>query len=112
MPPTRRATARPSDFYKDGTSTKLHLPVTVALDSPQTVQVNLQGTSQLVIGCTAASADGSYGDDIDVVIGDATLSRLRLAGVYTASCAGTNSAMAPPRRPGCRREPTSWRRER
>ena len=63
------------DFYKDGTSTKLHLPVTVALDSPQTVQVNLQGTSQLVIGCTAASADGSYGDDIDVVIGDATLSR-------------------------------------
>ena len=63
------------EFYKDGNSTQLHLPVAVALDSPQMVKVNLQGTSQLEINCTAANPDGGYGDDIDVVIGDATLSR-------------------------------------
>ncbi len=63
------------EFYKDGNSTQLHLPVTVALDSPQTVKVNLQGTSQLEINCTAANPNGSFGEDIDVVIGDATLSR-------------------------------------
>jgi NPCBM/NEW2 domain len=63
------------EFYKDGTSTQLHTLVTVALDSPQTVKVNLQGTSQLDINCTAANEGGSYGDDIDVVLGDATLSR-------------------------------------
>lgn len=63
------------EFYKDGTSTQLHPLVTVALDSPQTVKVNLQGASQLEINCTAAAEGGSYGDDIDVVIGDATLSR-------------------------------------
>jgi NPCBM/NEW2 domain-containing protein len=61
-------------FHKDGTATQLHLPVTVALDSPQTVQVQLQGASQLQINCTAANADGTNGEDIDVVIGDATLS--------------------------------------
>ena len=60
------------EFYKDGTSTQLHLPVTVALDSPQTVTVNLQGASQLQINCTAANAGGG-GDDIDVVLGNATL---------------------------------------
>ena len=36
--------------------------------------MKLQGASQLEIGCTAADADGAYGDDIDVVIGNATLS--------------------------------------
>ena len=36
--------------------------------------VKLQGASQLKVNCTAASADGSYGEDIDVVLGDARLS--------------------------------------
>jgi hypothetical protein len=61
-------------FYKDGTSTELGQPITIALDSPQRVSLNLQGSSQLEIYCAAANPDGSDdGDDIDVAIGGATL---------------------------------------
>ncbi len=61
-------------FYKDGGSTELGQPVTIALDSPQRVSLPLQGSSQLEISCVAANQTGSNGDDIDVAIGEATLS--------------------------------------
>ncbi|HEV2254525.1 MAG TPA: hypothetical protein VGS06_15130 [Streptosporangiaceae bacterium] len=60
-------------FYKDGGSTELGKPITIALDSPQRITLPLQGSSQLEISCVAAQT-GSSGDDIDVAIGDATLS--------------------------------------
>lgn len=61
-------------FYKDGGSTELGQPVTIALDSPQRVSLPLQGSSQLEISCVAANQTGNNGDDIDVAIGGATLS--------------------------------------
>ncbi len=61
-------------FYKDGGSTELGRPVTIALDSPQRVSLPLQGSSQLEISCVAANQTGLNGDDIDVAIGEATLS--------------------------------------
>jgi hypothetical protein len=62
-------------FYKDGGSTELGQPLTIALDSPKRVSLNLQGSSQLEIYCIAANqASEGNGDDIDVAIGDATLS--------------------------------------
>jgi hypothetical protein len=60
-------------FYKDGGSTELGKPITIALDSPQRISLPLQGSSQMEISCVAAQT-GSEGDDIDVAIGDATLS--------------------------------------
>lgn len=60
-------------FYKDGGSTELGKPITIALDSPQRISLPLQGSSQMEISCVAAQT-GSDGDDIDVAIGDATLS--------------------------------------
>jgi hypothetical protein len=62
-------------FYKDGGSTELGQPITSALDSPQRISLPLQGSSQLEISCVAANQTGSNGDDIDIAIGDATLSR-------------------------------------
>lgn len=61
-------------FYKDGGSTELGQPITIALDSPQRVSLPLQGSSQLEIYCVAANGASTSGDDIDVAIGDATLS--------------------------------------
>lgn len=61
-------------FYKDGGSTELGQPVTIALNSPQRVSLPLQGSAQLEISCVAANQIGTNGDDIDVAIGDATLS--------------------------------------
>jgi hypothetical protein len=55
-------------FLKDGTSRQLIPNVTVALDQPERVQVNLRGTSQLEIDCTASQPGG-----IDIVLGNATL---------------------------------------
>ena len=60
-------------FYKDGDSTELGQPVTIALDSPQRVSQDLQGASQLEIYCVSANGGSSNGDDIDVAIGGATL---------------------------------------
>jgi hypothetical protein len=63
-------------FFKDGGSTELGQPFTIALDSTQQVSLNLQGSSQLEISCVAANEDSttSSGDDIDVAIGNARLS--------------------------------------
>jgi hypothetical protein len=61
-------------FYKDGGSTELGQPLNVALNSPQQVNLNLQGSAQLEIYCVAANDDSDNGDDIDVAIGNATIS--------------------------------------
>lgn len=61
-------------FSKDGGSTELGQPITIGLDRPQRVSLPLQGSSQLEISCVAANQTGSNGDDIDVAIGEATLS--------------------------------------
>jgi hypothetical protein len=62
-------------FYKDGGSTQLGQTYTIALDSPQKVRLPLRGSSQLEISCVAANQDdpSGDGDDIDVIIGHATL---------------------------------------
>jgi hypothetical protein len=46
---------------------------TIKFDSPQRISLPLQGSAQMEISCVAAQI-GSDGDDIDVAIGDATLS--------------------------------------
>jgi len=61
-------------FFKDGSSTQLGATLTVALDNPARVTLNLQGSSRLEIYCIAANQDGSNGDDINVAIGNAKLS--------------------------------------
>jgi hypothetical protein len=61
-------------FYKDGGSTRLGNSVTVALDAPAHIDLNLQGSSQLEISCSAAN-QYSDGDDIDVAIVNGTLSK-------------------------------------
>jgi len=60
-------------FYKDGGSNELGKPITIALDSPLRISLPLRGSSQMEISCVAAQTS-SDGDDIDVAIGDATLS--------------------------------------
>ncbi len=40
-------------FHKDGSATQLSSPVTVSLDHRQSVHLNLQGSSQLEISCSA-----------------------------------------------------------
>jgi hypothetical protein len=62
-------------FYKDGGSTRMGNSFTVALDAPTSIHLNLQGTSQLEIYCSAANADGSNGDDIDMAVVNGTLSK-------------------------------------
>jgi hypothetical protein len=59
-------------FLKDGGPTQLIPQVTTALGQPQTVTVPLAGTVQLEISCTASSSSGG---GIDIVLGNATLSR-------------------------------------
>jgi hypothetical protein len=56
------------DFFKDGTTTKLVRTVTIALDQPKNIPVPLKGASQLTISCSGST------NDIDVVLGNATLS--------------------------------------
>lgn len=56
-------------FLKDGTTTQLAPGVTTALGQPQTVHVNLQGASQLAIGCATSELW-----NIDIALGSATLS--------------------------------------
>ena len=54
-------------FFGDG-STQLSRPVTVSLDHPQSVHLNLQGSSQLEIEC-----NGSTNSWMDVALGNATI---------------------------------------
>jgi hypothetical protein len=59
-------------FFKDGSS-QLGGPVTVTLDHPQSVHLNLQGASQLEIACSGTSVANDSLVSMDVVLGNATL---------------------------------------
>jgi hypothetical protein len=60
-------------FYKDGSATQLSTPVTVSLDHPQSVHLNLQGSSQLEIACSAINTSSQAKTDMDVALGNATI---------------------------------------
>jgi hypothetical protein len=69
-------------FYKNddfSRSSRLGGPYEVSLGSPETVTIALQGADELSVNCAAAhGADafsGDGGDDLDVVIVNATLTR-------------------------------------
>ena len=60
-------------FFKDGSSTQLGSPVTVSLDHPQSVHLNLQGSSQLEIACSAIGQTTHSQVDMDGALGNATI---------------------------------------
>jgi hypothetical protein len=60
-------------FYKDGSATQLMTPVTVSLDHPQSVHLNLQGASQLEVACSAISTTSQDSEYMDVAFGNATI---------------------------------------
>jgi hypothetical protein len=60
-------------FFKDGSSTQLGSPVTVSLDHPQSVHLNLDGSSQLEIACAAISQTSHSPVNMDGALGNATI---------------------------------------
>jgi hypothetical protein len=60
-------------FYKDGSATQLTTPVTVTLDHPQSVHLNLQDSSQLDIACDAINTASQQSAYMDVAFGNATI---------------------------------------
>lgn len=60
-------------FFKDGSSTQLGSPVTVSLDHPQSVHLNLDGSSQLEIACAAISQTSHSSVSMDGALGNATI---------------------------------------
>ncbi len=60
-------------FYKDGSATQLMAPVTVSLDHPQSVHLNLQGSSQLEVACSAINTTNQDSEYMDVAFGNATI---------------------------------------
>jgi hypothetical protein len=60
-------------FFKDGSSTQLGSPVTVSLDHPQSVHLNLDGSSQLEIACAAISQTSHSPVSMDGALGNATI---------------------------------------
>jgi hypothetical protein len=56
-------------FLKDGTTAQLGSGVSVALDQPQHVHVNLHGASQVEIACAVSGSSGF----LDIVLGNATV---------------------------------------
>jgi hypothetical protein len=60
-------------FYKDGSASQLMTPVTVSLDHPQSVHLNLQGASQLEVACSAISTTSQDSEYMDVAFGNATI---------------------------------------
>jgi hypothetical protein len=60
-------------FFKDGSSTQLGSPVTVSLDHPQSVHLNLDGSSQLEISCAAISQTTHSPVSMDGALGNATI---------------------------------------
>lgn len=59
-------------FFKDG-ATQLGQPVTISLDHPQSVHLNLQGASQLEIACNATNVTSHQQVDMDAALGNATI---------------------------------------
>jgi hypothetical protein len=47
-------------FFKNGSTTQLGPPITAALGQPQKIHLNLQGSDQLEVNCTATSNSGMY----------------------------------------------------
>jgi hypothetical protein len=60
-------------FFKDGSTTQLATPMTISLDHPQSVHLNLAGSSQLEIACDATSVAGHSGVNMDAAMGNATI---------------------------------------
>jgi hypothetical protein len=60
-------------FYKDGSANQLSSPVTVSLDHPQSVHLNLQGSSQLEVSCSAINTTTQATEYMDVALGNATI---------------------------------------
>jgi hypothetical protein len=60
-------------FFKDGSSTQLGSPVTVSLDHPQSVHLNLDGSSQVEIACAAISQTSHSPVSMDGALGNATI---------------------------------------
>jgi hypothetical protein len=60
-------------FYKDGSATQLSSPVTVTLDHPQSIHLDLQGSSQLEISCSAINTTSQQATAMDVAFGNATI---------------------------------------
>jgi hypothetical protein len=60
-------------FFKDGTTDQLGKTLTVALDSPVQLHLNLDGASQLSIACQATSTATNQPAAMDVALGNAVL---------------------------------------
>jgi hypothetical protein len=60
-------------FYRDGSATQLAAPITVSLDHPQPVHLDLQGSSQLEISCSGTNTTGQQATQMDVALGNATI---------------------------------------
>jgi hypothetical protein len=60
-------------FFRDGSTAQLGRAITISLDHPQTVHLDLQGSSQLEIECIAANATSHSSVDMDVALGNATI---------------------------------------
>lgn len=60
-------------FFKDGSTDQLGRAITISLDHPQPVHLNLQGSSQLEIACLASDATSHSSVDMDIALGNATI---------------------------------------
>jgi len=60
-------------FLKNGSTTPLGDPVSDVTGQPQTIHLDLQGSAQLEIACSATNATTHGGAAMDVTLGDATL---------------------------------------
>ncbi len=60
-------------FFKDGTTQQLGKTISIALDQPAQVHLNLDGASQLEIGCAATSSASQQPVQMDVALGNAVL---------------------------------------
>jgi hypothetical protein len=60
-------------FNKDGSANQLSTPVTISLDHPQSIHLNLQGSSQLEVACSAINTTSQNQQSMDVAFGNATL---------------------------------------
>jgi len=60
-------------FFKDGSTAQLGKTVTISLDHPQGLHLNLQGSSQLEVACVATNAASNSPTAMDVALGSAVL---------------------------------------
>jgi hypothetical protein len=60
-------------FFKDGTTQQLGKTISIALDQPAPIHLNLDGASQLEIGCAATSGASQQPVGMDVALGNAAL---------------------------------------